>query len=137
MKKEYTKEEKKAYFQGLRNNWNAAKKLSENGGKAEAEAIIKNHGLSVSLIGYLVINNQMRDQGLDGLPYLDAKTFMGWKENGFMVQKGQKSTLHGITWIGIEPAHEDGVEAEDGKHGYAMPKEYHLFHRSQVQEIAG
>ena len=136
MKKEFTKEEKKAYFQSLRDSWSAAKKIAMNGERAEIEAIIKNHGLNISVIGFCMIAHQMKAQGLDGLPYLDAKTFMGWKENGFMVMKGQKSTLRGITWIGIEPSKEDSAEIEtEGKHGYAMPKEYHLFHRSQVEAI--
>ena len=137
MKKEYTKEEKRAYYQGLRDRWNAAKKTATNEKQAEIETIIKNHGLNISVTGFCMISHQMQAQGLDGLPYLDAKTFLGWKENGFLVMKGQKSTLKGITWIGIEPGKEDGVETEEKKHGYAMPKEYHLFHRSQVQEIAG
>ncbi len=80
-------------------------------------------------MGFLFVNMQMKSQGLEGLPYLDAKTFKGWKESGFTVKKGEHSTLSGITWIGINVSEETGVPE------YALPKEYHLFHRSQVEAI--
>ena len=129
MKTEHTKEEKAAYFKGLREQWNAAKVHAGNGRKAEIEAIIMNHGMKVSNTGFLFVKLQMEAQGLDGLPYLDTKTFKGWKENGFKVMKGQKSTLSGITWIGIYK------EDDEIKSSYAIPKEYHLFHKSQVEAV--
>ena len=128
-KKEFTKQEKQAYFKSLRDRWQSAKKHADNGGKAEFQAIITNHGLNVSMTGFILVYSQMKSQGLDGLPYLDAKTFHGWKENGFKVRKGEKSTITGITWIGINKKGEDSEEIENS---YAMPKAYHLFHRSQV-----
>ena len=129
MIKEHTKEEKAVYFKGLREQWNAAKVHALNGRKAEIEAIIMNHGMKISNTGFLFVKLQMEAQGLDGLPYLDTKTFKGWKENGFRVMKGQKSTLSGITWIGIYK------EDDEIKSSYAIPKEYHLFHKSQVEAV--
>jgi hypothetical protein len=131
MTTKYTKEEKKAYYNSLREQWQAAKIHANNGGKAEIEAIIKTHGFKISVTGYCFIMRQMAAQGLDGIPYLDAKTFQGWQENGFSVKKGEKSTLTGLTWvqIGGDPEREDDS-------GWKMPKAYHLFHRSQVEERA-
>jgi hypothetical protein len=74
----------------------------------------------------------MQAQGLDGLPYIDAKTFQGWKESGFVVNKGEHSTLSGLTWIGAKITNKDTGEEETA---YVFPKEYHLFHRSQVSPI--
>ena len=39
MKKQYSKQEKAAYFKSLREQWQAAKKLAENGAGKEFEAI--------------------------------------------------------------------------------------------------
>jgi hypothetical protein len=131
MRKTYTKTQKAEYFKSLRQRWQAAKKISDNGGAAEFQAIIENHGLNISMTGFILVSQQMKALGMDGLPYLDAKTFRGWKENGFKVRKGEKSNLSGITWIGVKPKNED----DENKTGYAMPKAYHLFHRSQVDPV--
>ena len=126
---QYTKEQKKEYFQSLRDRWTEAKKQYSENEITAVEAIIETHGLKISRFGFLFVKVQMEKQGLDGLPYLDAKTFQGWKENGFVVKKGEKSTLDGITWIGV------GEEEDSGKFEYMLPKQYHLFHRTQVEEI--
>ena len=131
----YSKEQKAAYFKSLREQWQAAKKIAENGQGDEFAAIIKNHGLNVSLTGFTVVYSQMKNQGLDGLPYLDAKTFMGWKENGFKVRKGEKSTLSGITWVTVLKKNDTENLSDDDAYSFSMPKEYKLFHRSQVESI--
>ena len=123
-----SKEEKKAYFITLRNRWNQAKKLLTDDKISEIEAIIRTHGMKISQSGFMFVSMQMKAQGLDGLPYLDAKTFKGWRDNGFSVKKGQHSTLSGVTWI-------SAGEDADGKASFVFPKEYKLFHRSQVKEI--
>ena len=133
MKKTFTKAQKDQYFKSLREQWNEAKKHASNGGKAEYEAMVATHGFNISATGYMLVSMQMKSQGLNGIPYLDAKTFHGWKENGFKVRKGEKSTISGITWIGIATNSKD--EEDETKTGYAMPKAYHLFHRSQVDAI--
>lgn len=125
----YTKEEKKAYFAELRAKWNHAKEMS-NIERLKIEAIIANHGMNISATGYAFVAEQMAAQSLDGVPYIDAKTFNGWKENGFIVKKGEKSSLSGITWIKISKEEKSGEVDE-----FSIPKAYHLFHRSQVQPL--
>ena len=129
-----TKAEKQLYFAELRANWKRAKAALTEGKASEIQAIIATHGLKISVTGYMVVSMQMRAQGLDGIPYLDAKTYQGWIENGYRVRKGEKSSLSGITWI--DAGHKDGDEASDDKKGFVFPKAYHLFHRSQVEAIA-
>ena len=136
MKKEFTKEEKKEYYKGLRDRWNAAKSYAS---EDEIKAIISNHGLNISIRGYCFVAMQMKELNLDGLPYLDMKTFQGWKENGFIVQKGQKSQVTGLTWITADKrdnGNGDNADNEEKTHSFVMPKAYHLFHRTQVQEIS-
>jgi len=125
----YTKEQKKVYFNSLREKWQANKLASEQDVNARAkwEAINKESGQGVSYSGFYFTYQQMQSQGLDGVPYVDAKTFQGWKKAGFQVKKGQKSTLQGISWVEIKDKPED--------EGYLLPKEYHLFHKSQVEPI--
>lgn len=127
---EHSKQEKQAYNRELRTRWNAAKKLLTDGKVAEIEAIIMTHGLNISSTGFMIVSMDMKAQGLSGLPYLDAKTYKGWQENGFQVRKGEKATLGGITWIGVK--RKEAKPGKDAKDGFVMPKEYKLFHRSQV-----
>jgi len=81
----------------------------------------------------------MRAHNFDGIPYLDMKTYQGWKSSGFQVKRGEKSVVSGITWVGVGTRSEDPKEAEraeaGGDKGFVFPKEYHLFHRSQVEAI--
>jgi hypothetical protein len=130
MSKKRTKAEKQAYFRDLRQRWQSVKKALDEKQIDEAKAIIATHGWNVSPMGFLFVSLQMKKQGFDGLPYLDAKTYKGWLQNGFRVRKGEKSTLSGVTWIGV-----GGTKDEDGneeEYDYMLPREYHLFHRSQV-----
>ncbi len=130
-----TKEEKRAYVKGLRDRWQSAKKMATEDQTKEIDAIIATHGMKISPVGFMIISHQMKAQGLDGLPYLDAKTYQGWIENGFRVIKGQKSTLDGITWISCGTKVEKPKLADGDDGMYMIPKGYHLFHRSQVQAI--
>ena len=125
----YTAEEKKRYYKNLREEWKKAKEIAD---VDEISAIINNHGLKISVSGYAFVSSQMKALGLDGIPYLDVKTYGGWKENGFRVRKGEKSQLHGLTWVDINKKQDD--DPEDNK-GYKMAKAYNLFHRSQVEPI--
>ena len=122
----FTKEQKAEYFKGLREEWTRIKKLSE--GDKTAKAVFEASGLSgISFIGFQVVLAQMKKLGLDGLPYVDTKTFQKWKQSGFQVKKGEKSKIHGITWIDI--ADKDDIDE------IVIPKVYHLFHKTQVEEI--
>ena len=126
---EYTKEQKQAYFKDLREQWQKAKELAETdeitAAYQEAQAKI---GGDISPTAFLMIKEQMEVQGLEGTPYIDAKTFNGWKESGFKVKKGEKSKLHGITWIKSKSKNDDDED-------YIYPKRYGLFHKSQVEPI--
>ena len=124
----YTKEEKKEYFKGLRERWQAVKDGVTSGQLDDIKAVIAEHGLNVSPWSYMFTAQSMKHNGYDGIPYLDCKTFLGWKDRGFMVRKGEKSKITGITWV--------SVTTKDGEdEAFKMPKEYHLFHRSQVDAV--
>ncbi len=128
----YTKQQKKEYFANMRKHWKETKDSLAAGELKEIEAIIITHGMNISAMGFKMVMMQMEAQGFEGLPYLDAKTFKGWKENGFKVRKGEHSTIDGITWISTAKA---GKKLEDCDTGFMFPKCYHLFHRTQVQAI--
>ena len=122
-----TKEEKAEFYKVLRQMWKTAKEMSFQEGNT-VQAIIENHGLEVSVTSYIMVLNQMKEKNLDGIPYIDMKTFNGWKENGFKVKKGEKSKAYGVAWKVVE-------SKEDEEDDRVFPKVYHLFHRSQVEEI--
>ncbi|MDD5455031.1 MAG: hypothetical protein PHW62_06015 [Candidatus Ratteibacteria bacterium] len=128
-KQKFTKEEKQAYFKEMRRRWQLAKSLPE-----DHQIMIAFHasGLKVSVGGFCYIAGQMAEQGLEGLPVIDAKTYQGWFDNGFRVKKGEKSTLQGITWV---TANSKKIEDEEKESSFSYPKAYHLFHRSQVEEM--
>jgi hypothetical protein len=123
--KTYTKEQKKEYFKNLREEWQKSKKMSEN--NKEMKAVIREAGLNCSLTSFAMVQNQMKVQKIDGIPYVDCKTFKNWKESGFKVKKGEKSTVKGIVWMNTSKDDEDDI--------YLYPKVYHLFHKKQVEEI--
>jgi len=127
----YSKEDKKRYFEGLRKAWQEAKEKSAQDVDVQTkwQAINEQAGGKLSYVGFYFTYMSMQAQGLEGLPYVDAKTFEGWKNNGFMVKKGEHSTLSGITWIAVNP----GESPEN--YDYLLPKEYHLFHRTQVESL--
>jgi len=126
----FSTEEKKAYYKDLREQWTAAK---ESANTDHITAIIRNHGLNISVTGFAFVQAQMDAQGLEGLPYLDMKTFHGWKENGFKVVKGQHSTATGLTWVSVGKPKEERTGADPDP--FKMPRSYRLFHRSQVQGV--
>jgi hypothetical protein len=136
--KKYTPEQKKEYFANLRARWNTNKSLAtaDTGARAQYDAMAaESPSGTISYFSFYFTLMDMRRNGLDGLPYIDAKTYQGWKDAGFTVKKGQKSPLSGITWIMVGSNDKDGIEDEDGN-GYLIPKQYALFHRSQVEPIA-
>jgi hypothetical protein len=132
--KPFTKEQKKEYFANLREQWKVAKQSADID---EIKAIIQNHGLNISPFSFAFVSMQMKALGFDGLPYLDCKIFQGWKENGFIVKKGEKSKIDGLTWL--HPTHketnETGKIEKTENTDYLFPKVYHLFHRSQTEPI--
>jgi len=139
MRQEYTREEKAAYFKRLREAWARTKTLAEQAPiKAAFYEAQKCSEKGFSCRGFAYVYMQMKEQGLSGLPYIDAKTFKGWQEAGFRVRKGVQSTLSGITWIRVGQHAVEGVEgATDDEGGFLMPKVYVLFHKSQVEGYNG
>lgn len=130
MPKTFTKEQKKEYFENLRREWKTSKALAEN--DAVAKALFRESGLKgVSYNGFRYVLAQMKEKNLEGLPYIDCKTFQGWKEAGFLVKKGESSKIKGITWIGKNKKSDD--DAEDTT--FLYPKIYSLFHKTQVKEV--
>ena len=123
----HTKEEKKAYFSNLREQWKKSKELAQ--ADQTAKALYNETGGKYSYTSFYFTLLQMRTQQLDGIPYIDAKTFKGWREAGFSVKRGEKSLLSGITWI---DAHADQEDAEK----LLFPKVYHLFNRKQVETLS-
>lgn len=129
MKKQYTSDQRRAYFKKLRDSWQNAKNHAEDH-KAEFEAIMINHGLNFSLTAYAFVLQQMQEQGLEGIPYLDVKTYAGWKESGFKVKKGERSILSSIVWLKNEKKGENEEESN-----YTFPKATALFHKNQTEMI--
>ena len=88
---------------------------------------MERQGIEVSGTGVVIIQQQLDEQGLEGLPVVDTKTYKGWIQAGFKVRRGEKSTLKGITWV--------DCSKEDDEETMIYPKEYHLFHSSQVEDM--
>lgn len=133
MKKTYTKEQKQEYFKKLRERWAECKKLSEQDtdAKLKYEQVIKQAGGKFSYTSFYFTLLDMKRAGLDGLPYIDTKTFNGWVKAGFKVIKGEHSKISGLTWLEVQSKQ----EKEADENGFLIPKQYHLFHRSQVEAI--
>ena len=130
-RKEFTPEQKREYYTGLRAQWSQAKALSATDEIGAVYAQLAEMGLGdISLYNVSLIFMQAQALGLDGLPYLDFKTYDGWKGAGFQVKRGEKSPVFSLTWIGQKS--EDGEEVADGAR---WPKMTHLFHTSQVEAM--
>ena len=131
-RKEFTPEQKREYFTGLRNQWQAAKALAAADDSIGAMyAQICQMGIGdISLYSCSLVFMQAKALGLDGLPYVDFKTYDGWRKCGFQVRSGETHKIISITWVGPKP--KDGEE-EDG--GFRYPKSTNLFHSSQVEAI--
>lgn len=127
MVKKYSKEEKNKYFENLRKSWKESKVLADN--DETAKALFKEVGGNYSYYSFYFTLMDMKANGFEGTPYIDCKTYKKWTESGFKVIKGEKSKIKGIVWL--EAKTEDQEEGE----GIVYPKEYHLFHTSQVEEI--
>lgn len=129
--KKYTKKQKNAYFKNLRKRWAQTKKLAEN--DQSARAIFESMEGEFSYYSFYFTLLEMRAKKLDGLPYIDCKTYEGWKKSGFQVKKDESSVIDGITWVKRKYKDEDGNELEDANTAY--PKLYKLFHKSQTIAI--
>lgn len=124
----YTTQQKKDYYKKLRAEWVMIKMKADD--DSIAKGLFKKLGLKTSYYGFYYVYQQMQRLGLTGYPYIDCKTFGGWKESGFKVSKGEKSKITGITWLEIK----DKEANEDDEAEFLLPKLYHLFHKSQVEK---
>ena len=123
------KKSKDEYFKKLREEWQASKKLAEQDKDQQAKfEALRSQGFTGSYYSYFFTAIRMKTAGLSGQPYVDMKTFKGWIDSGFMVKKGQKSKMKGITWLKIE---KKGNEDDS----FLLPKEYALFHKTQVEKF--
>ncbi len=141
-RKNFTPEEKQAYFERLRSQWQAAKEFAEHDEQVDqlVDAIVAQGVENVSPTNVMLVLMQAREQGLDGLPYIDFKDYRGWQKAGFQVRRGEKSRVFAITWVGGEDDRQnnDGDEEPGAKKvSRRWPKMVHLFHRSQVDPAAG
>lgn len=124
---QFSKEQKKEYMQNLRKKWKIAKE------KAEKDSEMKSVYEAMQLSGgsywsfYFTLMD-MQAKGLEGYPYKDAKTFNKWKEEGFIVKKGEKSFLDGIVWKSF-------TKDDDDSDMVLYPKLYKLFYKTQVEKI--
>ena len=129
---EFTPEQKREYYASLRQKWTEAKALAATDEIGAVYTQLAEMGLSdVSRYNVSLILMQAQALGLAGLPYVDFKTYDGWKGSGFQVKRGEKSPVFSLTWIGQKG--EDGEEQVDGMR---WPKLTHLFHTSQVEVLA-
>ena len=130
-RKDFTPEQKREYYSSLRSKWAEAKALAATDEIAAVYAQLAEMGLGdISRYNVSLIFMQAQALGLDGLPYVDFKTYEGWKGAGFQVKRGEKSPVFSLTWIGAKG--EDGEEVADGQR---WPKLTHLFHTSQVETL--
>ena len=118
--------DRKEYYRKLREAWAQAKELAKTS-KYEASYLeAQKMGLKVSMTGYTFCKLQMEGLRLEGTPYIDAKTYNAWKKSGFIVKRGEKSKLKGVTFVKVE---------DEDKDSFMYPKAYSLFHRSQVEPL--
>jgi hypothetical protein len=138
---QYTPEQKTEYFNEMRCKWAQAKELSATD---EMKAIYNQlHAMGIgdiSIYNTSLILMQAYSLGLEGLPYVDFKTYENWQKCGFQVRKGEKSPVFSITWIGGKGSDDDtpstGAGGGDKQDGRRYPKLTHLFHSSQVEAIS-
>lgn len=134
-KNTFTAEQKRQYFKGLREQWKARKALADQdiNARERYQAIQAEAGGNFSYYSFYFTLCDMQAQKLDGNPYVDCKTFNGWRASGFKVKKGEKSKVSGIVWL--SPVSKDKETGKEIDSDYVYPKIYHLFHRTQVEAL--
>ena len=119
--------------------WRAAKKYAADNAeniKAQFEAAMSIAGIQISVTNFCLVLQQMTAQKLKGVPYIDARTFDGWRFAGRYVRKGESATLHSITWVaGGRPAPEPGNNETPEEMTRLYPRATALFHISQTEPI--
>jgi hypothetical protein len=135
MQTKYTAEQRAEYMKSLRARWAANKARADQDADAKAkwQAVqAEAPDARISFYGFYFTLMSMQEQGLAGLPYIDAKTFNGWRASGFMVRKGEASKIEGVTWMrGTSKKDDDDASGA----GALYPKRYALFHKTQVEAM--
>ena len=126
----YTAEQKQAYYKALRGKWMTTKLMADK--DHYAKTLYEKMNIEVSYYGFYHVYQQMKALGLKGKPYIDCKTYEGWLKSGFKVIKGEKSKIDGIVWMGFKEEKDEEVNG-DVEPLFLLPKVYHLFHKSQVE----
>lgn len=131
-RKQYTPEEKRAYFTKLHQEWREAKEAARGNGEVEAifKHLQKMNLPHLSLVNIQLVLTQAQALNLEGIPYVDFKTYEHWQKSGYQVRRGEKSQIHTITWLG-----KDSDEDDEDSESYRFPKLTSLFHSSQVDPI--
>jgi hypothetical protein len=137
-KSSYTPEQKQAYFSDLRKQYQAAKTAAaENGDVKKIYAHLQSLNITnLSAANIQLVLEQAAELGLDGVPYLDFKTYEHWKKSGYQVTKGEKSKVYTITWVSAKNKSNENSSDSDEASGYRFPKLTHLFHSSQVEALS-
>jgi len=91
-------------------------------------------GKPISLWSFAFVLQQMQEQGLEGVPYLHARTYQEWKRAGRQVRRGETAKLISVTWIGEEDKNVNASET-DKQNAKHYPKLTRLFHHSQTAEV--
>lgn len=120
----------------IRKDWLEAK---ETASKTNIESLAEykrlvQEGLKISATNFFYVLQQMKKINLTGVPYLDARTFKGWKDIGYKVKKGEKSKIHGVSWLKVEGEVEGENKDMKKLDKVIFPKVYHLFHISQIEK---
>ena len=91
-------------------------------------------GFYVSPASFLDVKDKMEHLGLEGVPFIDVKTFLGWKEEGRTVRKGEKALYQSVSFNKIENFKENSDGTYEVSETFRAGKVYSLFHRSQTDE---
>lgn len=132
----YTKEEKKQYFKKLTTRWIEVKNETQSAPEYKQlyeKSPVKNR---ISFISYWLTKISMDTYGYKGEPYIDMKTFDAWKKEGYIVRKHEKCNVTGIVWLHSITSKAIIDDKEVIEYGDTLyPKQYNLFHRSQVDKL--
>jgi hypothetical protein len=129
--------DKAGYYSQLRQEWQQAKDTWEANKDYQVlyDNAVKSGVEGMSRYSFMFTKLQMEAKGLEGMPYLDAKTFKGWMKNGYCVNKGEHSLLTGIVWRLPKVKVEGKWVDDDDDNNYRLPMVYKLFHKTQVSPL--
>lgn len=92
-------------------------------------------GIRVSTYSFCEVQEVMKKRNLAGVPFLDTKTFNGWRAVGRRVKRGEKAIYQSVSWNKIENIKEHADGTIEVKDEFSGGKVYSIFHISQTEEI--